>query len=330
MKKINGLIVTVAVLVLIIVVESIILITGVFTKIPKNANGEDIVVSLNDGTNYSVDELYKELKKDYGLDKVINMIDNKILTKEYANKKDEVDKYANDVLVNLKANYSSDEELEEALQNYGYNSINDYLELIKQSKYKSYATDDYAKTLITDEDIKKYYNEKVYADIEGVHILVKPASTSTTDQDAAKKKAEEIIKAIKEDVKKGTSVEDAFKKYQGDTSVTYQNLGRYNYTEMDEAFSKAAYALKVNEVSGAVKSSFGYHVILKTKEYEKNSLEDEKANIIDKLVTEKTSSDTTLSAKALISIRTKYGLKINDSELEEFYNRYLNKQANTK
>nr|MCR4581076.1 peptidylprolyl isomerase [Bacilli bacterium] len=123
---------------------------------------------------------------------------------------------------------------------------------------------------------------------------------------------------------------DAFKKYQGDTSVTYQNLGRYNYTEMDEAFSKAAYALKVNEVSGAVKSSFGYHVILKTKEYEKNSLEDEKANILDKLVTEKTSSDTTLSAKALISIRTKYGLKINDSELEEFYNRYLNKQANTK
>ena len=326
MKNVKGFVIAIVVLAIAVIVESILLITGAVTKVPKNANGEDILVSLNDGTNYTVNDLYNELKGQYGLDAVLNMVDNKILTRVYANNKDEVEKYANDIYNNLKANYESEDALNEALQSYGYNSVNDYLDLVKDSKYKSYATEDYAKSLITEDDIKKYYNEKVYADVEGVHILVKPASSSTKDQEAAKTKAEEIIKAIKADVKKGTDVTEAFKKYEKDSSVTYQDLGRYNYTQMDEAFSKAAYALKVNEVSGAVKSSFGYHVILKTKEYEKDSLDIERNSIIEKLVEEKTSSDSTIQAKALIDLRTKNGIKINDSELETYYNRYLNRQ----
>ena len=327
--KNKGTIITIAVLLVIVMVESVLLITGTFTKIPKNANGEDIAVSLNDGTSFTVNDIYNELKKQYALSEIINMVDSKILNTEYANKKAEVDEYANSILNNLKANYDSDEALEEALQNYGYNSVNDYLEVVKTSKLQSYATDDYAKTLITNDEVKKYYDEKYYADMSGVHVLVKPTSSSQADQDAAKKKAQEIIDAIKADVKKGTDIKEAFKKYADDKTVTYEDLGTFNYSQMDEAFSKAAYALKVNEMSSTpCKSSFGYHVILKTGEVEKKSIDDAKEEILTKLASEKTADDTTLQTKAMVNLRNKYGLTINDSEIKTYYDRYINRQLN--
>ena len=329
MKNIKGTTVAIAVLAIAVLVETILLISGAVTKIPKNANGEDIVVSLNDGTSYTVNDIYNGMKSKYALSEVMDLIDNKILTTEYASKKDEVEEYAQGILANLKANYDSDQALEEALQNYGYNSVNDYLEIVKNSKYSSYATNDYAKSLISEDEVKKYYNEKIYGDISGVHVLVKPASTSQTDLDSAKKKAEEIIKKIKADVKAGTDIKEAFAKYKDDTSVVYEDLGTFNYTQMDEAFSKAAYALKVNEMSSKpCKSSFGYHIILKTAEYDKASLEDSKEKILTTLAEEKTSNDTTINTKAMVNLRSKYGFKLNDSELENYYNRSINRQLN--
>ena len=165
--------------------------------------------------------------------------------------------------------------------------------------------------------------------MSGVHILVRPASTSDEDLNKAKAKAEEVIKAIKDDVKSGTDIKEAFKKYESDTTVTYQDLGTFNYSEMDEAFSIAAYALKNNEMSSTpVKSSFGYHIILKTAEFEKPSLDEKKNDIIDSLASTKVSEDTTITAKAMMNLRNKYGFTINDSDIKTYYDRYINRQIN--
>jgi foldase protein PrsA len=329
MKKVKGSTIAICVLVVCVLVETILLITGALTKVPKNANGEDIVVSLNDGTQLTVNDVYKEMKSKYALTTILESIDSKILTTEFADKKDEVEKYVSNAKSNLKANYGSDQELETALQNYGYESLEDYLSLVRTSQYNTYATTEYAKTLITDDEIKKYYDEKVYGDMSGVHILVKPASTSNDDLDKAKKKAEEVLKAIKEDVNNGTDVKEAFEKYKDDTSVTYQDLGTFNYTQMDEAFSKAAYALKVNEMSSTpVKSSFGYHIILKTAEFDKPSLDDKKEEIKTTLAETKSNDDSTLSVKAMINLRNKYGFSINDSDIQTYYDRSINRQLN--
>ena len=331
MKKINYSLIAIVVLAIAVIVETILLANGALTKVPKNQNGEDILVSLKDGTNYSVNDIYNKLKGSYALSTIINEVDNKILTTEYADKKNEVDTYANNILNNLKANYKDEQELLEALQNYGYETIDDYLNVVKTNQYSTYATTDYAKTLIKEDEIKKYYNEKYYQDITAEHILVKPASTSTDDLNKAKKKAEEIISAIQADVKKGTSLTDAFRKYKDNTDVKYEDLGTFNYNEMDEAFSKAAYKLKNNEMSSTpVKSSFGYHIILKTNEEKKKSLDEAKEEIITELAQEKTTADTTVQAKAMIELRKKYGFTINDYEIKQSYERYINRQVNTK
>ena len=331
MKKINYSLIAIIVLAVAVIVETILLVNGALTKVPKMHNGEEVLIELKDGTKISVDDIYKKMKSSYGLSTVIDEIDDKILNTEYADKKNEVEEYANNVLNNLKANYKSEEEMLDALQNYGYNTVDDYLKVVKTSQLTSYATTDYIKTQIKDDEIKKYYNEKFHADITGEHILVKPASSSKDDQEKAKQKAEKIIKDINAEVKKGTSLQDAFRKYKDDKTVTYQDLGTFNYSEMDEAFSKGAYALKKNEMTLApVKSSFGYHVILKTDEKEKKSLDEAKEEIKTALAEEKASADSTLQAKAMIALREKYGLKINDADIKQYYQRYTNKQLNTK
>ena len=328
MKNFKGTTIAICILVVLVIVEGILLISGAFTKIPKNANGEDILVSLNDGTNYTVDDIYKELKSS-SLNTILDLVDTKILTTEYKDKLNEVEEYVKNVKANLKANYTSDKELEEALQNYGYNSIDEYLDLVRTNQLTTYATEDYAKSLLTEDEIKKYYDENVYAEMSARHILVKPASSSDEDLNKAKAKAEEIIKAINDDVKTGTSLSDAFDKYKDNAEVTFEDLGTFNYTQMDEGFSKAAYALKTNEMSSTpAKSSYGYHIIYKTAEYEKQTYDEAKETIKTTLAKTKMNNDTTIQAKAMDAIRTKYGFTINDSEIKEYYNRYINKQIN--
>ena len=169
MKNFKGTTIAICILVVLVIVEGILLISGEFTQIPKNANGEDILVSLNDGTNYTVDDIYKELKSS-SLNTILDLVDTKILTTEYKDKLNEVEEYVKNVKANLKANYTSDKELEEALQNYGYNSIDEYLDLVRTNQLTTYATEDYAKSLLTEDEIKKYYDENVYAEMSARHI----------------------------------------------------------------------------------------------------------------------------------------------------------------
>jgi parvulin-like peptidyl-prolyl isomerase len=42
-------------------------------------------------------------------------------------------------------------------------------------------------------------------------------------------------------------------------------LGRFGKGAMDKQFEAAAFALKVNEISGVVESPFGFHVIQRTE-----------------------------------------------------------------
>jgi len=339
MKKKNNIKVSyiiICLLIITVIVETILLVTGAFSKVPKAENGEDILASLNDGTNYTVSMIWEETKEQYGINLLLTDIDTHILEKELSDKLSDVDSYVKNIETSLKANYVDDngnydeETLLSVLSNYGYSSLDDYLNQARLSYMEDLVAVDYAKTLVTDSEIKEYYDNEVYADISGVHILVRPESDSDEDLEEAKNKAQEIIDAIKADVESGTDVAEAFAKYADDDTVSYQDLGEFNYTEMDEAFSTAAYALKVNEyTTSPVKTSFGYHVILKTGEYDKVSLDDKKDEIVETLANDKVDDDSTLVVKAMDNLRTTYGLTINDSTLQEDYNRYINNSLNS-
>ena len=329
----------IAVLAIAVIVETIIIASGKAKVVPTLENGQEAIVEFNDGTKYSATEIWNDVKGTYGLTNILNKVDTKILEEEYKDSADEVKQYLTNAELSIKAQYKDDKgnydesKLLETLQQYGYNSLNDYLAMVKSNYLTNKAATDYAKTLITDSDIKEYYKSDIKADLTGVHILVKPTGTDDASLAAAKAKAETIISDITKKVNKGEKIEDVFKSYDSDSddATSYQDLGTFNYADMVEEFSKAAYDLKAGEMSKTpVKTSYGYHVILVTKVGEKKSLEDAKENIITTLADKKVSEDSTVSVTAMDKLREKYGMKIIDTDLSERYKRYINNQLNNK
>jgi len=74
---------------------------------------------------------------------------------------------------------------------------------------------------------------------------------------------EEDARSILEQLKKGADFAELAKKYSKDTATKEAggDLGFFPRGQMVKEFEDAAFALKVGEISGVVKTNFGYHII---------------------------------------------------------------------
>ncbi len=118
---------------------------------------------------------------------------------------------------------------------------------------------------VSEEDIRQYYNANIekFKQKESVrarHILIKvPENADATVREKARKKAEDLLKRVKagEDFKKLAS------EYSEDPGSAKKggDLGYFTRGRMVKPFEDAAFSLKPGEVSGIVKTKFGYHII---------------------------------------------------------------------
>ena len=284
-------------------------------KVSTLPNGDDALVSFsNTNLGISAGDLYSEVKGT-ALSKLIDMIDTKILLDKYPDKSSDADKYVNEQYDLIKTNFKDDkgkfdeESLKEQIYAYyGITDIDKFKDIIRLNYYRTEAVNDYAKKSVTDKQIQKYYDENVYGDISCKHILITPAVTddmSDEDKTKADKEALQKAKDIIKKLKNGESFDDLAKEYSDDTSNKDKggDLGYFNTGDMLEEFEKAAFALKKGKYTTTpVKTKYGYHIILKTDEKEKPSLEDKKEEIINTLVSEAKSNDTALSINALVEL----------------------------
>lgn len=305
-------------------------------KISTLPNGNDALVSFsNTNLGISAGDLYSEVKGT-ALSKLIDMIDTKILLDKYPDKSSDADKYVNEQYDLIKTNFKDDkgkfdeESLKEQIYAYyGITDIDKFKDIIRLNYYRTEAVNDYAKKSVTDKQIQKYYDENVYGDISCKHILITPAVTddmSDEDKTKADKEALQKAKDIIKKLKNGESFDDLAKEYSDDTSNKDKggDLGYFNTGDMLEEFEKAAFALKKGKYTTTpVKTKYGYHIILKTDEKEKPSLEDKKEEIIKTLASEAKSKDTALSINALVELRKEYGMNIEDDEMSKLYSTYI-------
>lgn len=305
-------------------------------KVSTLPNGNDALVSFsNTNLGISAGDLYSEVKST-ALSKLIDMIDTKILLDKYPDKSSDADKYVNEQYDLIKTNFKDDKGKfdEEALKEqiyayYGITDIDKFKDIIRLNYYRTEAVNDYAKKSVTDKQIQKYYDENVYGDISCKHILITPAVTdnmSDEDKTKADKEALQKAKDIIKKLKNGESFDDLAKEYSDDTSNKDKggDLGYFNTGDMLEEFEKAAFALKKGKYTTTpVKTKYGYHIILKTDEKEKPSLEDKKEEIIKTLASEAKSKDTALSINALVELRKEYGMNIEDDEMSKLYSTYI-------
>jgi NIMA-interacting peptidyl-prolyl cis-trans isomerase 1 len=89
-----------------------------------------------------------------------------------------------------------------------------------------------------------------------------PKSVTRTKIEA-KARAQEVVSKILA----GTAFEDIVKTYSDDQGSVDRmgSLGKFHKGDMDPAFSTAAFALKVGEVSDVVETPFGFHIIKRTQ-----------------------------------------------------------------
>lgn len=301
-------------------------------KVPVLSNGQEAVISLNNG-GISVDELYKEMKNQYALGVLIDMMDEKILDEKYP-ETDEEKAYIKGQLEQLQMYYdyyyhTTYSTYESFIQSqYGATS-NEELEDIFALDYKrNQAVQDYVKSLVTDSDVNKYYKEKTVGNIEASHILITAdyKDDATDDEKkAAEEAAYEQAKDIITKLNKGEDFATLAKEYSKDGSAANGGaLEPFNRGVMVDEFFEAALALEVGKYSDKpVKSQFGYHIILKRGQQEKPTLESVKDEIIETLAEEKLTADTTLNYEALIKLREENGMVIEDKDLQKQYENYV-------
>ena len=291
----------------------------------KLKNGEEVAIKVN-GKNITADTLYKELRSKYAKNIIIDDIDKKIFDVVYKNDED-IEKQVKEQMDYIKNQYKDN--WEETLKNAGYEDEYALEDEFRLQYQRNKAIDDNLKENIKEKDIKKYYEEEVVGDISAKHILIKVKSDSDSEglsDEEAKKKANELIKKLDN----GEDFAKLAKENSDDTGSAANggDLGYFNKGEMVQEFEDAAYGLKVNEYTKEpVKTTYGYHIILKTGEKDKAKLTKSlKKEIKDKIVNEKKENDKTISITTLDKIRKNYGLKFKDSKLKKIYKEYIEEQ----
>ncbi len=139
-------------------------------------------------------------------------------------------------------------------------------EQIKVEYVKFSVNDLAAKANVAANDVRKYYDEH-QADFsspeqrQASHILINvAASASQAEQDAAKAKAEEVLGMLKQAPAKFAELARQYSQDPG-SAAKGGDLGTFGRGMMVKPFDDAVFSLKQGELSGLVKSDFGYHII---------------------------------------------------------------------
>ena len=293
----------------------------------------DRIATLKDGTQpiatlkgktITADDLYTDMKKYYSVNVFLNKVDDKKKKKKYPTNDEmtnEIKSTAENYYTAYEKNYNMTKEA--FLSQYGFSSEQDFLDNLMLDYRKNKYYEDYAISLVTDNEIEKYYDKEVFGDVDSKHILVSIKGDDDEDglsDEEAKKLAKEIIAELD----KGTSWDDVVKKYK-DQIIT-EDLG-YNAfnASLESAYLKECKDLKVNTYSKSpVLTSYGYHIVYKKAQKDKPKLKDVKDDIIDILAKEKKDSDSNLYYKALINMRTEAELEFTDTKLKDEYQKYTN------
>jgi len=155
-----------------------------------------------------------------------------------------------------------------AVQDY-YKQNQKEFQLPEQARveYVKFSSDELeAKANVAEEDVRRYYDEYQQEfgapeERRAAHVLIAIAAAAPqADQDAAKAKAEQLLQQARQNPARFAELAKANSEDPG-SAANGGDLGFFGRSMMVKPFEDAAYALKQGEISGLVKSDFGYHII---------------------------------------------------------------------
>lgn len=239
-----------------IAISAILAIALIIVLIKPPFGGSNETVATVNGVNISKDRLYDELVLAGGAATLDNLITQELIAQEA--KAASVTVSDADVTAEIdliKKSFGSDEEFNATLAQYGMT-----LETLQKDTKVNLTIRKILEpqTDVTDAEIQQFYDENKASlgtpeQVQASHILV-----------ATKEEADAILAELKQGadfatLAKEKSTDPGSKDKGGD-------LGFFGKGAMVPEFEEAAFALKVNELSGVVQTEHGFHIIKKTAE----------------------------------------------------------------
>ena len=294
----------------------------------KLEDGKELVLELK-GMKMTANDFYDDLKEEAGLATLVQNIDSYVLNNKYettTSLKNEI----NSTIASYKEQYG-DQYLEAINYYSGSNFTNDtqLFDYILANYKRELLISDYAKSIVTDEEIEKYYNEKAVGDMRAKHILITAVKTddmTETEIADAEKEALNKAKDLITQLDNGADFEELAKSNSSDTGSASNggDVGYFNRGQMVDEFEEATIALEVGKYTKTpVKTTYGYHIILKTEQLDKKTLEESKDSITNTIAQEKQETIANIYAFAIEAAMNEYELKIYDSGMKELYDNYM-------
>ena len=187
-------------------------------------------------------------------------------------------------------------------------SLDDYKDQKKLGEYQKLLLEDNVK--VSDKDIKAESKK-------ASHILIKVKENKKdkdglSDEDA-KKKAEKLLAEIKKDPSKFGEIA----KKESDDKASAKDNGKLGYVlkgQMVKPFEKALFDLKDDELSGIVKTDYGYHIIHADKPTDFDS---EKGKLKEQIIQSKVQKNPKYLTDALKSILDEYDVDYKDRDIKK-------------
>ena len=308
-------------------------------RVPKTSKGEEILATIN-GKTITANELYEALKEKNGTEELVSIIDTYIADKE-VEITDEHKEYVKEVVDYYKeyAEYYG-VDLATFLANYvGVNGITteeEFSEYVLEDYKKTVAISNYIGEKATEEELKEYYKENYSDKLTVKHILIE-VDAEAEDKDKADKEAKDKAKKLIEELndtssKKLDSKFEDLAEDNSDDTATYSKGGLIeDFTKKDvvEEFWKAANELKDGEyTSKPVKTTYGYHIILKVSSKPVEKYKDIKEEVRSAYAESLLNADSTLFAAKWDELRKEYKLSIKDDIIKKAYKKTV-KEATT-
>ena len=295
----------------------------------KLTNGENAVVTFTEG-GISSDELYNSLKQSYGAERLMNLIDSKLLNEKYETSTEEKS-YINQAVKSTKEaakKVNADFDLYLTYY-YGLKNESEFRDYLSLNYKRSLWTEEYAEETVTEKQIKEYYETEVVGDIDASHILItvdtKDGATEE-EKKSAEQKAYDKAKEIIEKLKKGEDFSKLAKKYSKDSTTASKggSLGKINTGDYADEVFEALKNLKDGSYSTSpVKSSYGYHIVYRTSQDKKAELNDVVTKEIKTTIGKEIANETGFSVKALKALREKNNMKFEDTDLEKQFEKLI-------
>lgn len=300
-------------------------------RVPKTKDGNEIIAKIN-GKNFTANDLYAELKEEYGVSTLTKLIDEYIIEKEVKINKE--DKKEVQEVVDYYVDYAKAYETDLATflaQYVGLSNISteeEFYDFVLEDYKKSKAVKNYIAESASKDDLKKYYKENYSDKLTVKHILIE-IDPEAKDAEKAKKdaynKAVKLIKKLNDTDKK--KLDDKFEelaKKNSDDTATYSNGGlieEFGKNDMVSAFWDASYELKDGEYTKEpVKSEYGYHIILKVSSTPVEKFDKIIDDVKNSYAETQLASDSNLYNIKWDELRKKYKLEIKDELIEKAYN----------